>query len=293
MPIFRLIRGALAASSLVLLFSCGGGGGGGDGGGGGTLPPLPYSGNTNAAVVTTSNASGLVSGVFGSSSTADAVAGISTSGQAGVQVFDAGQIERGRRLGSSARDALRHALGAASKTRPLTAVPVPFDDTLPCASGSIRIFGTIDDMTGTGTLTIQYNSCTEDGETINGQGTLRVDAFDLGMFAPSDFTISFPRLQFRATGISRDVGGSLRVQVMGVTETLTQNLVTLNNLTNRMTRTDNFVAVTIYDNLFNPTSIDSTFTGGTSTACTASWTLPRPFPSTSLRSRSGSPRAGR
>jgi hypothetical protein len=259
MPILRPIRGAFTGGLLALLLACGGGGGDG---GGGALPPLSYSGNTNAAVVTTTNASGLVSGIFGSSSTADAVAGISTSGQAGVQVLDAGQIERGRSLARSGRDLLQQSMRAAGGTRPLVAVQV--DESQMCSGGgSVRVFGTLSDTTGTGTLTTQYNSCTEDGETINGQGSFRVDAVDFGQFppVPSDFTISFPRLQLRAAGISRDVGGSLRVQLAGLAETLTQNLVTLNNLTGRMTRTDNFVAVTTYDNLSSPTSISSTFAG--------------------------------
>src|SRR5512134_1689408 len=130
MSILRVIRGALAGSLLALLSACGGGGGDG---GGGALPPLNYSGNTNAAVVTTSNASGLVSGIFGTSSTADAVAGISTSGQAGVQVFDAGQIERGRKLARSGRDLLQQSMRAAGGTRPLGALQL--DESQVCSGG--------------------------------------------------------------------------------------------------------------------------------------------------------------
>lgn len=251
-------RAALAAL-VALLAACGGGGDGG-GGGGGTLPPLNYSGNANAAVLTTANASGFVSGLLGSSETAAVIGGVSTSGQAGAQVIVDGQLGYGRRLSANARNVIRQAAQPGDSGRALAAVPI--DETQPCSGGgSTRISGTLNDATGTGTLNVQYNNCVEDGATINGAGTFRIDAFDFMSFTPADFTLSFPRLEFRTTGISRDVGGTLRVQVMGFTDIMTESLVTLDNLTGRMTRTDSLVATSVYDNLFNPTSISTTIAG--------------------------------
>ena len=252
-----VLHGALAAG-IVLVASCGGGGGGG----GGSLPPLNYSGNTNAAVLSATNASQFVSGIFGSSETAEAIVTASATEQAAAPAFDAGQVGYGRRLTGGARELLQQALQSAGGGRPISAVQI--DESQMCdGGGSVRVSGTLSDTTGTGTLSIQFTNCVMDGQSINGQGTFRVDAVDFGTFPPipTDFTVSFTRVQFRAAGISRDVGGTTRAQLMGLTETVTQSLVTLNNLNGRMTRTDNFVAVTTYDNLLNPTSLNSNYTG--------------------------------
>lgn len=257
-------RAALAALVTVLA-ACGGGDGGGGGGGGGTLPLLNYSGNTNAAVLSTTNASGFVSGLFGSSETAEVIGGISSTGQAGAQAIVDGQLGYGRRLGASARNVIRQAVLPGDSGRAVSAIPI--EEIQYCAGGgSIRVFGTLNDATGTGTLNIQYNNCTEDGATINGAGTFQVDALDFSQYpvsppVPSDFTISTPRLELRGTGISRDVGGTLRVQVMGFSDIVTESLVTLDNLTGRMTRTDNLVSASTYDDLINPSFISTTVVG--------------------------------
>jgi len=90
-----------------------------------------------------------------------------------------------------------------------------------------------------------------------------VDAFDLGFFVPTDFTISFVRLTLRGSGLSIDAGGSLRSQLnIGTnTETITANLVSLNNSTGEISKTENLVFVNVYDNISLPTSFTATISG--------------------------------
>ncbi len=70
---------------------------------------------------------------------------------------------------------------------------------------------------------------------------------------PTDSTLSFSRLTLRGSGLSIDAGGSLRSQ-LGIgtnTETITANLVSLDNNTGEMTKTENLVFVNVYNNIFS------------------------------------------
>jgi hypothetical protein len=102
---------------------------------------------------------------------------------------------------------------------------------------------------------------------LNGPATLRVDHFEFAMQMPTDFTLSFPRLTLRGPGLSIDAGGSLRWLLtgtgccgVGVTferYTITANLVSLDNSTGEMTKTENF-------DLMNEERLTSTSTSLTS-----------------------------
>lgn len=241
----------------AMLAACGGGGGGDGGGGGGA--PLQYSGNSSAAVVSTGNASGLVANAFDSGDSTAIVTGLAVA-EGGRPAAGAagGLVGLGRRLNQFSRNAL-----AVSRPAPdLVQGLIPVEETEPCDSGSVRTFGTLNDD-GTGTLNVHYNDCRIEGETLSGQGTLRVDAFDFGSLLATDFTSSFPRLALRGTGLSVDIGGTLRTQLAigSQTETITGNLVSLDNLSGRMTKSENFVLVSVFDNLFAPSLITSSVSG--------------------------------
>jgi hypothetical protein len=180
-----------------------------------------------------------------------------------VETVQGGTVERAQTLARNARDLASQALRLAQGGRTLAALQVPLDETEPCDTGSVRISGTVDNVTFTGTLTIEYRDCRQGDQTINGTGSFRLDAFDVPNLLPTDFTISFPRLQLRGTGISRDVGGSVRSQlnIAAIKETLTQNLVGLDNLTGRMTKTENMVSDTVFDNVFSPHSFSTSISG--------------------------------
>jgi hypothetical protein len=83
--------------------------------------------------------------------------------------------------------------------------------------------------------------------------------FDQGNQIPSNFTISFSRITLRGSGVSIDAGGSIQVSttVFSNRETTFSNLITLNNLTDVMTKADNLRFDTTYDNVLSPTLIVS------------------------------------
>lgn len=252
-PSARVITKSRSARIAALLFAgilaaCGGGGGGGDGGGGGGPAPLVYSGNSSPAVITTSNAAQLTANVLGGANASGAISGVATEAES------SGARELGRRLTSAVR-----ATPLRPGSRPLTSDPV--DQTEPCDSGSVRIFGDIN-QSGTGTLTFVWSNCRTGDSTLDGTGSVRVDAFEPGFEVITDGTFSFQRVTLTSPTASGTVSGSLRLQlsILANTETSTANLVTLDG-NGRMTKSENFVVTDSYSNIFAPTSVSETITG--------------------------------
>src|ERR1044071_4169212 len=129
-----------------MLAACGGGGGGGgsgaSGGTGGGPAPLVYTGNSNPAVITTSNAAILTANIFG---------GADSSVALGSAVASSGSSARDLTRGLS-RAARATPMPAGWKEPRVTADPVDFG-TQPCAAGgTVRSFGNLN-VSGTGTLT--------------------------------------------------------------------------------------------------------------------------------------------
>jgi hypothetical protein len=243
---------------LAALAGCGGGGGGGDG-----VVPLAYSGNTNQAAVTTGNAAKLTANVMGDNDAAAIIGPLSVAPSGPVQTPSIGFADVARSLHRAFRDTLSHAQRA-SAAQPLKSAAIPINDTFACDGniGSVRITGTLNDN-GTGTVNVAYIGCNLNGLILDGPATMRIDVFDLGFLLPTDFTVSFPRITLRGAGISSDVGGSLRAQLnIGAnTETTTLNVVSLDNNTGDMTKSENLVLVAVHVNILSPTSFTATITG--------------------------------
>jgi uncharacterized repeat protein (TIGR01451 family) len=250
-------RGFLSLVALLLLVACGGGGGDGGGGAG----AIVWDGNSDPAVVTAANASKLTADVIGSEQTASTILGASISSSDTVRDLRSGVVDLGLRLNRSLREAAVRAEKANSARRAAQSA-IPIDQTDSCDSGSMRMSGTLSDN-GTGTLSVAFNDCRIGADTVSGSATLRVDVFDFGFFAPTDFTISFTRLTLRGPGVSMDASGSLRSQTSFMTnsETVTENIVSLDNNTNKKTKTENFVFMNAYDNIFSPASFTATVSG--------------------------------
>jgi hypothetical protein len=249
----------LAAFMAAMLVACGGGGGGGDGGGGGETPsPVVYVGVGDAAAISAQNASALVSIVLGSGDAGEAIAGLRVGQGSAAPGPRAGLAGHEPRVSRELRDALSRAGSAREALGGLQPVDLVDD----CDSGYVRTYGTLnDDLTGT--LNLDYNSCEYDGDVLSGRATVRVDAVDFVTLTPTDYTISFPRLTMRGAGLSIDTGGTLRVLTLlaAQAEELTENFVTLDNLTGAMTKTENLVFANVYDSLFSPTSVNGTVDG--------------------------------
>ncbi|MFN0037895.1 MAG: choice-of-anchor Q domain-containing protein [Burkholderiales bacterium] len=253
----------LSLAMLPVLMACGGGGGGGGNEDVGELPALVYSGNTGAAVVTTTNAARLVSNIFGG----DIAGALSPSAATAIQMSSQTRTEGEsvesltRRIKERFRKTLSGA-GAAGALSGIASAVIPINETRPCDSGTVRTFGTLNDD-GTGTYTVQYNNCRTGNETEAGLVRFRVDAFDLGSFTTTDGTATFTRLTIRGPGVSFDYGGSSRFQtnIAARTETTTFNAVFLNNLSGRMFKLENFVDAEVLDNIFFPATTSESYTG--------------------------------
>ena len=242
-------RGLLPSIFLALVFAlagCGGGGGGGDGTPtDGTTAGITYTGNTNPASITTTNASALVGNLIGGASVAEATSNVQPAaarepaGWSGVvSVLD--------RLLSRTRG-----VAATSATGGLdyhAAASVPVDETVPCDSGSMILSGSLDDQTGRGTLTLTFDACTTDGETWNGTGTFRVDAMDLTYFEITDGLMTFPSLTITGAEVDISMSFDVRLQVVigDNLERLTMNLVTRDNGTGEMLKYENLVEENVY-----------------------------------------------
>ena len=267
-PFPILIRIA-AGFVLATLAACGGGGGGG----GGTTPVV-YSGNTSQAAVTTMNASRLTANLFGSNETAGIIGG--TSIQGGTPAPSATGMEGvTRTLNRAARRGLAQVKPTRSAQGPTSGVAQPVNFTLGCTGGgSVNTTGTLDDVTFTGTFTVTFNNCVEEGLTLNGPLTIQILAFQpftCGLNPedgiPTNFIATTSRITIRGNGVSIDAGGSLQVLTgiisfpMGM-ETVTNNLINLNNLTGVMTKAENLISTGNLDFVCTPTSISNLIFSG-------------------------------
>jgi hypothetical protein len=246
-PSVRAFTGSIVLRTAALLLSaalaaCSGGGGGG-GGGGGSTAPLVYTGNTSAANISGTNAALLVANVVGGSDASGAFLSAASGSDSGARPF-ALRLNR----------ALRGTPGlSGSNGRQLTSVPV--NETDPCDSGTVSLSGDINQNTGTGTLNVTWNNCRTGNDTLNGAGSVRVDAFDFGFRAVTDGTFTFQRVTLTTPSITGTVSGSLRLQVnfANSSETTTANLITLDG-SGKMTMTQNFVVIDTFNTLFAPPS---------------------------------------
>ena len=130
---------------------------------------------------------------------------------------------------------------------------VPVNETNPCDSGSVSLSGDVNQNTGTGTLNVTWNNCRTGNDTLNGAGSVRVDAFDFGFRAVTDGTFTFQRVTLTTPSVTGSVSGSIRLQVnfANSSETTTANLITLDG-SGKMTMTQNFVVIDAFNTLFAP-----------------------------------------
>jgi hypothetical protein len=248
-----------ALTVMTVLSACGGGGGGG-GGSGGTIQnttPLVYTGSTSQAIVTASNAGKIIANALGGSGTAaaGAVTGVAVAGP--VLPRSAGLNTMGRRLAQALR---REPIGMALPSTLLSGMNM--DRSQPCDAGSMLMSGMLDDVTHRGTLAVSYSDCRYGPDTISGQATLRVDALDPTIGTVTDGTFTFSRLNFRTATANWDMGGWIQMQtsLATSTETLTQDIVMLDNATGSMFNAQ-VVLVHVYNSLVMPTRFTQAMTG--------------------------------
>jgi len=146
---------------------------------------------------------------------------------------------------------------------------VAVNQTVPCDSGSMHITGDRADN-GTGTLSVSYDACRSGSDTINGPASLQVNSYDSVNRVITDGTFTFTRVSFTGPGINSDLTGTLRKQVRptpnfmdgaAATETITLNVITQDNATGRMTRTQDLRIVNVYSSMTSPTFYNQSIDG--------------------------------
>jgi len=254
-----LLLGAVYSAGILGIAASGGGGDGGE-------TSLVYSGNTDPAVITRSNATRLVGNVIigqtiiDSSSAGTARPGTPLDTTAtGIGLADfPGRLARRIRAAISAEPGIvSTARGAQART--------PVDAIEPCdnSGGSIHVTGYIDDD-GTGTLTLDFINCLDGTETLDGAITIQVLAFDFGLFIPVDSIYSASLITLTSPTINVSIALSIhsRISIATNSEQSTVNsIVARNNVTGEMIMITNEVSSVQYDNIFSPSSISENLSG--------------------------------
>ena len=247
--------GLVCVTMMGLLSIIGSGGGGGNG----APEPLIYTGNTNAAVITADNAPILVNNIIGGSNIAGSIEEPSAVTSAPTE--SNGFVNLVFALDNRLHTALERR-SATQKSNSIVAV-IQINESVPCTNGgSIHYSGTLNDD-GTGPLTMDFDNCREDNETVDGMVNVQINVFDIFYLEPTDATMNFPRLTITGPTYSYTASGSihLKLQIASNTEHMTINMVSKDNFTNSMMKHENYVLVTTYDNYFSPTFYSMTQTG--------------------------------
>ncbi len=245
---FRLAgRRAPALTGLVLLLTgCGGGGGSGSGSGDQQDSALVYAGNNDPAVITAANAASLVANLMGDLAAPTSIGPRSAVRPAALRSAPLASLRRMSRLPVRTT--------AAGTTRLRHAAAIRVDETEPCRSGSFSVRGTLDD-TGLGTLAFEFVRCRDDDATIDGRGTLRIDALDASGDI-TDATMQFAVLRFSNPAGAFRVSGSVRVRTDAANnaETATLDVIIKADAGPAMWKTEALTIVTQFDTSFLPSA---------------------------------------
>jgi hypothetical protein len=247
----------LFGTGVVTLNGCGGGGGGGG------SSALTYSGSTDPAAVTRANATTLVSNVLFGGEAGTSVVPLSVSGDGSAELSPGGEVLSQELKALSLWVAKQYMEAQAGDAAPLSRELV--NETLPCDNpdGTARVSGALDDVTGTGTLTIRYNNCLLDEITYDGSGVLDFKEWDFGYFVPTNFTARFDIL--RATGGSFDGSISGRidflVMISSNKDSTKLNLVAKDNISGKMYWYKPLTVEGTYDDVLFPSSYTSNVYG--------------------------------
>jgi hypothetical protein len=244
------IAGLLTATVYTLLLVSGCGGDGGDSPP--PIQPLAYTGNTEPTTATVENAPTLVATVlFGGASAADIPAGATTSENTSLP---GNLVTSAELLEDVYHFSMDNIVGTVTNgfTIPASAV---VNETVQCELGFYTVQGTIDDITGTGTLTFNYSNCLQDGVTINGTMSIHVHYLD---FYRLNATMDMLLIRISSSEFDVSMSGT-----MGIDETLsgnsyterhTMNYVEQANNTGKMYRYENYVMTFYINDIFSSLS---------------------------------------
>jgi len=237
----------ITALTTLLVISCGGGDG--DSPAARVLNPVSYTGNTSPAAITLANTPTLVTNVlFGGSAATDIPAAViitETDTLTGERPIGADQLMN---LFHSSMDNI---IGDASHGYQLPVAEV-INETENCVSGYYTVKGTLDDMTGTGTLTFDYYNCLMDGLTFDGMLYAHVHYIDMYRF---NMTMEFVLMTVTAPELNVSMSGTILVDdsISGnsLIEQSTMNYTEKLNISGRMYKYENFVMTAIIDDIYS------------------------------------------
>jgi hypothetical protein len=243
-------------SSLLVLTGCGGGGGGGT--------TLNYTGNSDPATVTTTNATAIAGNLFGIGDSGKLLT-LSTGGSVTKSVANSGS-EADKSVTSIPE--LMEVFDATvtqylqNSQRQGISIQENVDQTLSCETGSYRIYGTVNNNY-TGTVTMDFSSCVQQGISIDGSLSLSINSFDTNNFVTTDATYKMVAITISNGADSFTLDGSIRMQTSLVnnTVTLTQNIVTDDTLSGAQVYAKDLVMVSTFDDVQFPTTVSVAFNG--------------------------------
>ncbi len=260
-PIATLVAAGFAAT--LILSGCGGGGSGGGG-----ANSVEYTGNTQAADITDTNANEIANETFTGSDAANAS---NPTFAASTSKNRSSAFVTSKLLGHV--DSLSKAAKANSglpNNTPSAQISVDYSDTC-IDGGTVRFTGTVDDVTKLGSLTLAFVECNDGDVVINGSATLRANAYNATIDEYTDVELIYDDLSFvgvdPADRIDWQIGANLRVEQLytGDTSPFTQvatiNLTLVENIGGASYKYDNYVTEVEFDQYLVPSTADVSVSG--------------------------------
>ncbi|WP_455222535.1 beta-propeller fold lactonase family protein [Kaarinaea lacus] len=221
-------------------------GSGGGGGGGGEAPPqLTYVGNVDPAVLTPANATRLLGHVIsGSALTGEVPTGLVSDGP-GAYLPAPTQLMRQLIGITQLSPALISQLLELPVALAINEQELCYPTGSSEPSGSVTYSGTLNDNTGTGTITITYYDCLNGDLYMDGRIVWQINEAMLTPFDwyPTDSVFTFQVITMSSPQFNVLLGGTLR-EVIAADRTQTFNVVLKDRNTDRMQKTENLVIVT-------------------------------------------------
>ena len=226
------VRIFLAAVFFSLLTACGGGGGGENAAAfDDTTLRSGYTGNTNPAALTQTNAKELSANVF----YAQEMGGSFIRSQTAKVNKRTDLVSRALQLASYADKF--PALNSADQNYSRSNTRAIIDERAECESGYVQYSGDINDNTGTGTVTSTFYDCLDAGEVLTGK--LSAD-----IISNTDMTIRMEDFTLSSTDYKISINGSLRIEDVyesSWTTHLTMNMLFHEHYSDEQIKTENLV----------------------------------------------------
>ena len=244
----------LAGAALIVALQVIRCGGGGDGDSPSTrvLEPISYTGVTTPAAISLANTPTLVTNVLygGAANVTDIPSGVTIT-QPSAQPASSS-------IGADPfldlfRSSLDNVVGSATQGYTIPAAVVYNNEITYCESGHYVVNGSLDDITGLGTLTFDYYNCLDNGVTLDGMMHFHVHYISYDQF---NFTMEFVLMTMMSPEHNVSMSGTVQSDntLYGnkLNDRETMNYVERANSTGRMFKYENFVMTLVTNDVYSP-----------------------------------------